>query len=199
MMWPTPTTLLTKCSSRLQGQCYTVYMRYVHLLKLLLRPTTYHRIETRIETRIIALALAGPLLFLLGACGPVANQPPAQQQVSIGAAFQGQATPMATVPDYRCGAWASNNAPSAYGNIVIYAKLTHDLSGIMGAMANAVVHFKDQDVTLDQQSISDDGGYVTFSLALQGRQARGIPATVDVSFNIEGKTIACSPAFFTPQ
>ncbi|MBA2681067.1 MAG: hypothetical protein H0U76_22055 [Ktedonobacteraceae bacterium] len=106
---------------------------------------------------------------------------------------------MPEVPKYRCGAWTSTSAPGAYGSITIYAKLTKDVTGVSGAMAQAVIHFKDSDVTLDARPVSDAGGYVNFALPLQGRQPRLSAATIDINFSVQGQTVHCSQAFFTPQ
>ena len=142
------------------------------------------------------------LLLLLAACGPsVAGQSNAQQTVSINKSFQSQASPIATAPPFRCGAWSSNNAPSPFSTITIYARLTKDVAPVSGATAAAVVHFKGFDQPLDAQGPSDSGGYVSFTLQLQGRQPALIPATVDVTFsNIAGRIepLHCTPAFFTP-
>ncbi|HYU75898.1 MAG TPA: hypothetical protein VEL31_24760, partial [Ktedonobacteraceae bacterium] len=101
---------------------------------------------------------------------------------------------------YRCGAWASNNAPSPNATIVIFARLIKNVKGVSGATASAIVHFRNGDQTLDQQPASDDGGYVSFKLPLQGRQPDRVPATVDVIFsNFPGGTVQCTPAFFTPM
>ena len=137
--------------------------------------------------------------LLLTACGTAVNSASPQPTVTINPAFQARLSPVPTVPSYRCGAWTSNNAPGAYSTILVYAKLTKDElgSGVSGATAQAVVHFKDFDAPLDSQT-SDDGGYVTFSLSLQGRQPRQVPATVDVTFSVSGKNITCT-AFFTPH
>jgi hypothetical protein len=139
------------------------------------------------------------LFLLVVACGPSVNQIKPQQTVSVGKSFQTQVTPLATVPTYRCGAWASNNAPNAFTTILILAKLTQDIKSVEGASATATAHFQGGDVTLDTQPTSDQGGMVSFTLSLQGRQPKGIPATVDVSFTVGKATVACSPAFFTPQ
>ncbi len=153
--------------------------------------------NTYLRSLLLYLALVS-LLFILAACGPTVNQPPAQQTVVINPAFQAKLSPVPTAPTYRCGAWSSNNAPGAYSTITIYAKLTKDIAGVSGATAKATVHFKDNDVTLDAQPTSDSGGYVSFQLPLQGQQPRLLPATVDVTFTISGVTVNCSPAFFTP-
>lgn len=140
------------------------------------------------------------LLFLLAACGSTAGQVGAQATVTISPAFQSQLSPIPTVPPYRCGAWASNNAPSPNANITIYARLTKDITSISGATASAVVHFRSGAQSLDQHPVSDSGGYVSFQLSLQGRQPSKIPATVDVNFtNFPGGTLQCTPAFFTPM
>lgn len=144
----------------------------------------------------LSIMLLGLTLFLV-ACGPTVNQPKAQQTVSVNKSFQAQ-SPVPTIPAYRCGAWASNNAPNALDTILIYAKITKNVEGVAGATARATVHFRANDVTLDQQPTSDNGGFVNFSLPLMGRQPKQIPATVDVSFTIGGTTIPCSEAFFTP-
>ncbi len=69
-----------------------------------------------------------------------------------------------------------------------------------GATASAVVHFQGYDQGFDQRPTSDNGGYVSFTLSLQGRQPAKIPATVDVTFtNFPGGTLRCSQAFFTPR
>ncbi len=106
---------------------------------------------------------------------------------------------MPSIPEYRCGAWTSTSAPGPYSSIAIYAKLTKDVAGVPGATAQAVVHFKDADVPLDARPVSDAGGYVSFTLALQGRQPRLSAATIDISFAVGGQTVHCSQAFFTPQ
>ncbi|HLG62975.1 MAG TPA: hypothetical protein VKY19_13635 [Ktedonosporobacter sp.] len=139
------------------------------------------------------------LFFLLSACASTATQIAPQQTVTIDKGFQAQTSPVPAVPTYRCGAWSSNNAPGAFSTIIIYAKLTKDVMGVGGATAQGVVHFQGNDQPLNKQAVSDAGGYVSFTLPLQGRQPRGVPATVDVSFNVSGTQVACTPAFFTPQ
>jgi hypothetical protein len=77
-----------------------------------------------------------------------------------------------------------------------------DVAPVSGATASAVAHFKGSDQPLDAQGASDNGGYVTFTLQLQGRQPSQVPATVDVTFNsVPGSNspVHCTPAFFTPQ
>ncbi|WP_376796061.1 hypothetical protein [Thermogemmatispora sp.] len=148
--------------------------------------------------------LAALWLLLLSACGPAANQLSPAATVTINPGFQAKTSPLPTEPPYRCGAWASNNAPSPTAVITIYARLTKNMQGVPGATATAVVHFSSGDVPLPQQagSTSDQGGYVHFTLPLAGRQPRNVPATVDVTFtNIPGgpASLRCSPAFFTPQ
>jgi hypothetical protein len=145
-------------------------------------------------------ALLIGLLLLLAACGPTATQLQPQPTVTIDPSFQSQVSPVPSPSQYRCGAWASNNAPSPNATIVIFARLIKNVKGISGATASAIVHFKDGDQTLDQQPTSDDGGYVSFKLPLQGRQPDRVPATVDVIFsNFPGGTVQCTPAFFTPM
>lgn len=119
--------------------------------------------------------------------------------VTIDQAFQEQVSPIATVPPYACGAWTSNNTPGAYGSFSLYARLTRSVAGVAGAKARAVVHLRYQDVTLPQQPASDSGGYVTFFFALMGRQPPLLPATIDVTFTVDGTTVRCSQAFFTPR
>jgi hypothetical protein len=143
--------------------------------------------------------MASLSVFLLAACGPTVSQVKPQQTVTISHSFQGQQTPAPTVPAYRCGAWSSNNAPGTFSTIRVYAKLTKNIGGVAGATAAATVHFQDGDATIDQQPRSDDGGMVAFTLPLQGRQPKGVPATIDVSFNVAGTTVQCAQAFFTPQ
>ncbi len=142
-------------------------------------------------------------LFLLAACGPaVASQAQTQQTATISKSFQTIATPIPTVPAYRCAAWSSNNAPSAYSTINVYARITKDIGPVTGANATAVAHFQSGDQTFTATAASDNGGYVTFKVQLQGQQPRGTPATIDVSFSsIPGYngTLRCTPAFFTPQ
>jgi hypothetical protein len=153
--------------------------------------------------RILFLAFALGFLALLAACSPVTTssiQP--AKTVTINPSFQAQISPIPTMPTYACGAWASNNAPRTYSTITIYAKLTQATKGVSGAIATAVVHFQSGDVQLDNQPTSDSGGYVSFSLPLQGRQPVNVPATVSVTFNnVPGKSgpVQCSQAFFTPM
>ena len=147
----------------------------------------------------ICSILLACLAVMLIACGTTATQIKPQQTVTIDKGFQAQLSPVPAVPTYRCGAWSSNNAPGTFSTITIYAKLTKDVMGVAGANAQAVAHFQGNDQPLDKQAVSDVGGYVSFTLPLQGRQPRGVPATVDVSFNVAGTNVACTPAFFTPQ
>lgn len=150
--------------------------------------------------RCILIVLCLPLVCLLGACGSVTvDQTAPQKTVTISKTFQSQLSPLPTVPPYVCGAWSSNNAPNPFATITIYARLTKNVAGVSGATATAVVHFQGGDTTLGAHPVSDSGGYVTFTLSLQGRQPANIPATVDVTFtNFPGGTIHCTQAFFTP-
>lgn len=137
------------------------------------------------------------LLSLLSACRSDAHQLDPLPIVTVNPNFQTQLNPVPTVPLYRCGAWASNNTPGANTTITIYAKLTKDVAGVPGIPASAIAHFKYTNITLDQQPASDGNGYVSFTLPLQGRQPRLIPAMVDVKF-ATSPPVQCS-AFFTPQ
>ena len=140
------------------------------------------------------------LLLILTACGSTASQAAPQATVTIDQTFQSQISPIPTVPTYRCGAWSSDNAPSPSSTITIYARLTKNIAGVPGATATAVVHFQSGDPQLDQHPVSDSGGYVSFTLPLQGNQPTKIPATVDVTFtNFPGGPLRCTPAFFTPM
>jgi hypothetical protein len=139
------------------------------------------------------------VLLLLAACGPTISQAQSQQTVTINKSFQDQLSPIPSPATYRCGAWSSNNAPGRYSTIFIYARLVKNINGVSGATAQAVVHFQNFDQPLDSQT-SDSGGYVIFTLPLQGRQPLKIPATVDVTFsNLPGGPVHCQQAFFTPQ
>ncbi len=149
----------------------------------------------------LLLAISLPFILLLISCGgPTVDQATPQQTVTVSPKFQSQLSPIPTPPTYRCGAWSSNNAPGPNDTITIYARLTRNLAAVSGATATAVVHFQNNDQTLDQHPTSDSGGYVSFTLALQGQQPVKIPATVDVTFtNFPGGTLRCSQAFFTPR
>ena len=153
--------------------------------------------------QILLSVFSFSLLLLLAACGPsVSSQANTQQTVTIDKSFQSQRTPVPTVPPYRCGAWSSNNAPAPNATITIYARLTRDVAPVSGSTATAVVHFKTFDQSLNAQAPSDAGGYVTFTLQLQGQQPTQVPATVVVTFsNIRGgpNILHCTPAFFTPM
>jgi hypothetical protein len=137
-------------------------------------------------------------LFLLSACGTAVTIPQSQQTVVIQPGFQTQTSPAPTVPPYRCGAWSANNLPGAYSTLTIYARLTHNLAGAAGTDAKAIVHFQGGDLLLPQRPLSDEKGYVTFTLPLLGRQPRMEPATVDVVFTVAETSVQCT-AFFTPQ
>jgi hypothetical protein len=139
------------------------------------------------------------LLLMLAACGATPDQVAPQLTVTIGKTFQSQVSPIPPVPKYLCGAWSSNNAPGSNSTINIYARITKNLAGVPGAAATAIVHFQGGDQQLDQHPTSDNGGYVSFTLNLQGRQPVKIPATVDVIFGLPGVTLHCTPAFFTPM
>lgn len=139
-------------------------------------------------------------LLVLTACssGVTVNQSPVQPTVTINPAFQEQLSPIPTPATYRCGAWSSNNAPNANSTIIIYAKLTQDVKAVSGAVAQATVNFQSGSQTLAEQPTSDSGGYVTFPLPLEGRQPTLVPATVDVTFTVNGTKVSCQ-AFFTPE
>jgi hypothetical protein len=149
----------------------------------------------------VLFALSLPFILLLISCGgPSVDQATPQQTVTVNPNFQSRLSPIPSPPTYNCGAWASNNAPGPNDTITIYARLTHNLQPVSGATASAVVHFQNNDQPLDQHPTSDGGGYVSFTLSLQGQQPVKIPATVSVTFtNFPGGTLNCSQAFFTPQ
>src|SRR4051812_13249051 len=92
----------------------------------------------------------------LTACGPTVNTIDPQPTIAINPAFQKQISPVPTTPPYRCGAWASNNAPNGSATIIIYARLFHNTAGVGGKSATAVVHFRDFDFTIPQTATSDD-------------------------------------------
>jgi hypothetical protein len=143
--------------------------------------------------------LSSAMLLLLSACGPTVNQIKPRQTVTVDQQFQKQLTPIPTIPAYRCGAWASNNAPDAYSTITIYARLTKDsTSGFAGITAKAIAHFKNGDMPLYDQPISDTNGYVMFNLFLAGRQPSMVPATINITFNTQDNPTTCA-AFFTPK
>ena len=145
-------------------------------------------------------AFFSALLLMLTACGATSGQVVPQQTVTVSSGFQSKASPVPAIPRYLCGAWSSNNAPGPNSTINIFARITKNLTGVSGATATAVVHFQGGDQQLDQHPASDNGGYVSFTLVLQGRQPVKIPATVDVTFtNFSGGTLRCTPAFFTPM
>ena|SRR3989442_2217212 len=154
-------------------------------------------------TRTISLKLGLlciALLLILTACGSTASQAAPQATVTVDQTFQSQVSPIPTVPTYRCGAWSSDNAPGPFSTIIIYARLTKNITGVPGVAAIAIVHFQKGDQQLDQHPVSDGGGYVSFTLPLQGNQPTKIPATVDVIFtNLPGRSLHCTPAFFTPM
>lgn len=156
-----------------------------------------------IMRRVHSCLLSSLLLIALTACGPTVSQWQATQNVSVNNAFQKEIPKLATIPRYLCGAWSSSNAPSPYSSINIYARLTQHtdqtVAPVMGAQAHAIIHYTYADAKLDQAPISDNGGYVTFYLQLQGQQPRLLAATVDILFKVQGKVVPCSHAFFTPQ
>ena len=138
------------------------------------------------------------LLCLLSACRSDAHQLEPLPTITVNPNFQTQLNPVPAVPLYRCGAWASNNAPGVNTTITIYAKLTKDVAGISGISASAVAHFQSANIPLDQQPVSDENGYVSFARPLQGRQPRLVPATVDVKFATSDSPVQYSD-FFNPQ
>jgi hypothetical protein len=160
------------------------------------------RDRRKMNRRIFLLAFACGCVALLAACSPTTSsslQP--VKTVTINPSFQAQLSPIPTMAPYACGSWASNNAPGPYSTITIYARLTKNSKGVSGATATGVVHFQGGDMQLDTQPTSDSGGYVSFSLPLQGRQPRNVPATVSITFsNVPGYSghVQCS-AFFTPM
>ena len=150
-------------------------------------------------TLLTYVAVCSILLLLLTACGAAAQQVAPQQTVTVSSGFQSQVSPIPTIPTYLCGAWSSNNVPGPNSTIVIFARITKGLAGVSGATASVVVHFQSGDQELDQHPTSDNGGYISVSLPLQGRQPVGTPATVAVTFGFPGNTVTCTPAFFTPK
>ncbi len=143
-------------------------------------------------------------LVLFAACSSLVPVTQVQNQptVTIPKSFQSQISPIPTFPPYVCGSWSSNNTPTPDAAITIYAKLSHNLAGVSGAVASATVNFQFGNVQLDSNPVSDSGGYVTFLLPLEGRQPVGVPATVSVTFsNVPGYkgSINCTQAFFTPE
>src|SRR5260370_3255383 len=111
------------------------------------------------NARSISLcALLIGLLLILAACGPTATQLQPQPTVTIDPSFQSQVSPIPSPGKYRCGAWASNNAPSPDATIVIFARLIKNVMGGSGATASAIVHFKDGYPTLDQHPPRHAGG-----------------------------------------
>lgn len=141
------------------------------------------------------------VLLILTSCGsltPVSKLQPAPT-IQVNPSFQKQVSPVPTETAYVCGSWSSTNAPGRYSTIQIYARLMHNVQPVSGATASAVVRFHTFDLPLNQHPVSDSGGYVTFTLPLQGQEPAMIPATVDVSFSLNKQTIECSSAFFTPQ
>jgi hypothetical protein len=157
----------------------------------------YRKRNTRFLPFVLGTMAVACLLLLATACGPAVNQVKPQQTVTIGKTFQTQTTPLPTVPTYRCGAWASDNAPATFSTILVLAKLTKNIKGVQGATATATVLFAGGSVTLETPPASDPDGMVSFTLPLQGRQPAGLPTTVSVSFTIGGTTVQCSSAFFT--
>lgn len=150
---------------------------------------------------LLLSALLLTLLVLLSACDPAVtiNRPKAQSTVTVQKSFQKDIPNIPPLPRYLCGSWASNNAPGTYSTILIYTRLTSNVKPVKGASAKATVHYAYGDANLEQYPVSDQGGYAVFSLALQGNQPSGSAATVDVSFTVDGKTVQCSSAFFTPK
>lgn len=142
------------------------------------------------------------LLPGLAACGgsPLVSASKPQPVMTINPGFQSNIPPIPTLPPYRCGAWSSNNAPGSSATILIYARLvTQDAKGVSGMAASATVHFQSHDQNLGQ-TVSDTGGYVSFTLPLLGQQPVRVPATVDVTFSGLSKgAVNCTPAFFTPH
>src|SRR5438477_7776895 len=125
---------------------------------------------------IFLTVVALSFLLSLASCTPsVSGQSNSQKQVTIDKGFQSQISPIPTVPPYRCGAWSSNNAPAPNSTITIYARITKDIAPVSGASATAVVHFKNSDQQLGSQTVSDNGGYVSFTLPLQGQQPSRVP------------------------
>lgn len=155
-----------------------------------------HKNRSLVLTFVVACSA---LLLLLTACGATVEQVVPQQTVTVSSGFQSQVSPIPTIPPYLCGAWSSNNAPGTNSTIVIFARITKNLAGVSGATFSAVVHFQSGDQELDQHPKSDNGGYVSLQLSLQGRQPAGTPATVDVTFALPGTIVKCTPAFFTPR
>jgi hypothetical protein len=178
-----------------------VISRHLCLLcfcEYIIKQTVSFGMHTKCSFALKLCSFCTVLLLMLVACGATPAQVDPQQTVTVSGGFQSQASPIPTIPTYRCGAWSSNNAPGPNSTITIYAKITKDLAGVSGATATAVVHFEGGDQELDQHPASDNGGYVTFTLNLQGRQPVSIPATVDVTFSSSRGTLKCTPAFFTP-
>ena len=155
------------------------------------------RMERLLVLKFITSCFA--LLLMLTACGVTPDQVAPQLTVTVSSGFQSQASPIPPIPTYLCGAWSSNNAPGPNSTIVIFARITKNLAGVVVQMPALLCIFRAATRSLISILRATMADTFRFRLPLQGRQPVGTPATVDVTFGIPGTTVNCTSAFFTPK
>lgn len=154
----------------------------------------------------------GAILFflmltgLIVACGSTSNASPAALgnpivtvTIRLG---NNNSSPTPPLPDYSCGAWATNTSPtSSAGSVNVYAKFVHNLNGnpegVDNASATATVNWPDGTTNSESATTTSDG-LAVFSIPLKPVAINKI-VLVQVTFSKAGVPPCSIPqaAFFT--
>jgi hypothetical protein len=146
------------------------------------------------------------LTVLIVACGSTSNASPADLgnpivtvTIQLG---NNNSSPTPPLPDYSCGAWATNTSPtSSAGSVNVYAKFVHNLNGnpegVDNASATATVNWPDGTTDSESATTTSDG-LAVFSIPLKPVAINKI-VLVQVTFSKAGVPSCSIPqaAFFT--
>jgi hypothetical protein len=115
--------------------------------------------------------------------------------------FGNDGSPTPSLPEYLCGAWATQTSPPADQMVMVYAKFVQNVNGnpvgVGGATATATTHWWDGSVTTQTVETTSDG-LAVFSIPPKAN-AVGTLTLVDVTFSKPGTPGCTVPqaAYFT--
>ena len=152
-----------------------------------------------------AILLFFMLTVLIVACGSTSNTSPidlGNPAVTVTIRLGNGGSPTPPLPDYSCGAWATNTSPtSAAGSVNVYAKFVHNLNGnpegVDNASATATVNWPDGSTDTKSATTTSDG-LAVFSIPLKPVAINKI-VLIQVTFSKAG-LLPCSipqAAYFT--
>ncbi len=152
-----------------------------------------------------AILLFLMLTVFIVACGSTSNTSPidlGNPVVTVTIRLGSGDSPTPPLPDYSCGAWATNTSPtSAVGSVNVYAKFVHNLNGnpegVDNASATATVNWPDGS-TDTKSAITTSDGLAIFSIPLKPVAINKI-VLVQVTFSKAGVPACSIPqaAYFT--